>query len=297
MMNVHVVAAKDYRDAMRSHMLLALSGLLVALIGIVYVGGWWVDPDAEPAFLAEVLALPLQVIVPLLALIAGYMSIVGERRSGSIKLLLGLPPTRSDVIVGKLIGRLAVVTTAIVVGGVVASGLSLVLFGTLALGDLGAVFAGTVLLGAAFVGIAVGVSAMAPSRGKAMAVVVGLYVLFVGFWNVLGGAVFRVVEGGFPPNPIIEDTTIPPWILLFDRLNPMDAYSGVVSWLFDGEIFPLTLQFPIGVPNLPEGQLPDAIGGSVPWYLSEWVALLILLAWLVVPVVIGFLAFRRADIG
>lgn len=46
----------------------------------------------------------------------GYRAIVGERESGSLKFLLGLPHTRRDVILGKLIGRVSTVTVAVLVG-------------------------------------------------------------------------------------------------------------------------------------------------------------------------------------
>ncbi|WP_227774041.1 ABC transporter permease [Haladaptatus pallidirubidus] len=36
---------------------------------------------------------------------------------------------------------------------------------------------------------------------------------------------------------------------------------------------------------------------NIPFYLEEWFMLVILGAWLVVPLTIGYLSFERADLG
>ncbi|MFC7114164.1 hypothetical protein ACFQH2_03150 [Natronoarchaeum sp. GCM10025703] len=57
------------------------------------------------------------------------------------------------------------------------------------------------MLGFAFVGIAVGFSAAVASRGRAMAGVVSTYLVFLGFWDVLVGGIYRIVTGSFPAAP------------------------------------------------------------------------------------------------
>ena len=47
------------------------------------------------------------VLLPLGVLLLSYQSIVGERTSGSVKFVLGLPLTRTDVLLGKIVGRTA----------------------------------------------------------------------------------------------------------------------------------------------------------------------------------------------
>lgn len=294
-MNLHFVAAKDYRDAVRSKMLWSVTGLLVALVGIVYVATWRWGTGMDADEVAPVLALLVQLIVPLLAVIAGYMAIVGERRSGTIRILLGLPPTRIDVVFGKLIGRVGVVATAILTAFAVALALSALLLGSVPVRDLAGLGAATLLLGSAFVGLAVGVSAAVATRGRAMAGVVGAYLLVLVFWNVIAGGIYRLVEGENPPRFAAEP--IEPWVLLLSRLNPMEAYGVVVSALIDERVPLVTFPFPGSVPSVPNDRLADVVVGDVPVYLSEWFAAATLVAWIVVPVVIGYLRFRRVDLG
>ncbi|MCL9815244.1 ABC transporter permease subunit [Natranaeroarchaeum aerophilus] len=296
-MSVPTVARKDFEDAVRSQMLWSMTGLLVGLIVLIYGAVRYFEGSAPADELAAILALPMQVIVPLAALIVGYMAIVGERRSGSIKILLSLPPTREDVVAGKLLGRAGVVATAVLAAFAVALVLGLVLFGEVAVGELFGLAVATLLLGFAFVGIAVGFSAAVASRGRAMAGVVGTYLVFLGFWDVLVGGIYRLATGAFPPGIIPMDGRIEPWALALQRLNPMEAYGVVASGLMDQQVFPLTLQFPIGVNVVGNEPLEDVVIGEVPFYLSEWFSAVVLLAWFVVPVALGYLRFRNADLG
>ncbi len=296
-MSVPTVARKDFEDAVRSQMLWSMTALLVGLIVLIFGAIRYFEGSIPAAELASVLALPMQVIVPLAALIVGYMAIVGERRSGSIKILLSLPPTREDVVAGKLLGRAGVVATAVLAAFAVALVLGLALFGEVAAGDLFGLAVATLLLGFAFVGIAVGFSAAVASRGRAMAGVVGTYLVFLGFWDVLVGGIYRLLTGGFPASPITPDSQIEPWALALQRLNPMEAYGVVASGLIEEQVFPLTLQFPIGINVFSDAAVDDLVIGDAPFYLSEWFSAVVLLAWFVVPVVLGYFRFRNADLG
>jgi len=290
-MSVSVVARKDFEDALRSRMLWSLTGLLVLLVGIGYVAVWTWGHDPAAEDMVNFLSLPLQVLVPISALIVGYMAVVGERRSGSIKLLLGLPPTRGDVVLGKLVGRSGVVAVAILAAFAAAALLSLALFGALPLAGLGGLLLATMLLGLAFVGIAVGVSAASASRGRAMAATVGTYVVFIGFWKLLTAGVYYLANDGAPSLPIEG-----PYLLL-ERLNPMQAFAVVATELSGSDVFPVLFQYGVGIPSVPASELSTAVAGDLPFYLEPWSAVAVLVAWFVAPMTVGYLRFRSADLG
>lgn len=296
-MSVATVARKDFEDAVRSQMLWSLVGLLVGLITLVYGALWYFGEDLPSGELASILALPMQVIVPLAALIVGYMAIVGERRSGSIKILLSLPPTREEVVAGKLLGRAGVIAVAVLAALAAGFVLTSLLFGEALFGDFVGLAVATLLLGFAFVGIAVGFSAAMASRGRAMAGVVSTYLLFLGFWDVVVGGIYRLVTGSFPPSVVTPESQIEAWALLVQRLNPMEAYGVVASALMGDQVMPLTLQFPIGITLFGNEPLEDVVIGDLPFYLSEWFSVAVLLAWFLIPVLLGYLRFRGADLG
>jgi ABC-2 type transport system permease protein len=285
------VARKDFEDAVRSKMLWSLMGLLVLIVGIIYVAIWWNVDDPEPVDIVGAATAIFQLIVPLVALIAGYLSIVGERRSGSIKVLLSLPPDRRDVVFGKLLGRAGVIGATVLAAFLALVVLSLVFFQSLPIVDFLGIALASVLTGMAFVGIAVGVSALVASRGRAMAGVVGLYLVFLLFWDLLTAGVYRVVAGELPGNP---GDQFEAWYVFLQWLNPLEAYSVLTDTIL-GETFG-AFTIPLFAPQ-ETSATERVVAGEVPAYLQEPVTVPILLFWFVVPVALGYLRFRGADLG
>ncbi|WP_255169234.1 ABC transporter permease subunit [Natrononativus amylolyticus] len=284
------VARKDFEDAGRSKLLWGLVTLLVGIVAVGYTAIWYVDPDAGAAEVLGFLGFPLQTIVPIAALIAGYMAVVGERRSGSIKLLLGLPPNRTDVVVGKLIGRVAVVATAILLAFALALVLGAVFFGSVPLVDWLGFAALTLLFGATFAGLAVGASAGVSTRGKSMALVVGVYMLFVALWELVTAGPYYLIYDEGPP---VEPAT---WYLVVDQFNPMSAYTTVANGVIEGEVFPFAFQY--GLEDFEAATMTPAerYPGEAPFYLQDWFGIVVLLFWLVVPVAIGYYRFTKTDL-
>ncbi|ELY65171.1 ABC transporter permease subunit [Natrinema versiforme] len=288
--HIPIVARKEFDDAGRSKLLWSLIGLLVGLVVIGYTAIWYTVDDVTAAEALSFVGTPLQVIIPIAALIAGYMAVVGERRSGSIKLLLGLPPNRTDIVFGKLLGRTAVVGLAVGLAFLVSLVLGAVFFGSVPFVDWLGFAAVSVLFGTTFVGLAVGVSAGVATRGKSMAIVVGLYMVFVALWELLTAGPYYLIYDEGPP---VEPET---WYLVLDQFNPIFAYTNLANTIVEGSIFPF--QFQYGLQSTEAYGLTPAerYPGDAPFYLQDWFGVVVLLFWLVVPVAIGYYRFQRADL-
>lgn len=286
-----VVARKDFEDAVQSKMLWSLMGLLVGIILLIYVAIWWNVDSPEALDIVGPASAIMQLIVPLVALIAGYMAIVGERQSGSVKVLLSLPPTRRDVVFGKLLGRSGVIFAAIGAAFLALVALSLVFFQSLPLEDFLGIGGASLLTGIAFIGIAVGISAMVATRGRAMAGVIGLYLLCLLFWDILTAGIYRLVEGELPPGPGGEFEA---WYVFLQWLNPVEAYAVLTDAIL-GESFG-AFTIPLFAPQ--EASATErVVAGEVPAYLQDPVAIPILLVWCLLPVCLGYLRFRGVDLG
>jgi len=290
------VARKDFEDAVRSKVLWGLIATFVAFLVMSLLSAeelvQGVDTVTADIALAGVATLA-QLFVPGVALAGGYLAVAGERRSGSLRVLLTYPFSRLDVVLGKLVGRTVVTLTALVVGFAVASVLVVVLYGTpSAVSFLG--FVGlSVLLGAAFTGLAVGGSAVAGTRGRAMTLTIGPFVAMVFFWKPVVVGLYYAVAGSLP------GISVEPWYLLLKRLNPLVAYRTLAGNLLGEPVQ--------AVPNLPLEDLPagmvaarfsatDRVAGEIPFYLQDWFAVLVLVAWGVVPVALGYWRFLRNDL-
>lgn len=275
-----VVARKDFEDAVRSRLLWAITAIfLLFTAGAVYVRKS-VLPDAPGLPSAtQFLTAPSALIIPLAALVVAYLAIAGERESGSIKILLGLPHSRADVVLGKLIGRTAVVTVGIVVAFAGAAVTLLALFGELPVVDFALLTLVTVLFGLTYVGIAIGASSFAATRSRAMALAISAFFLFQVLWDIVPLGVYYLVEGSIPG----PTTALPPWYYFTQIINPNTAYTRAAEIVFSG----------VG-PYVP---LETLSGSSAPFYVQNWFGLVVLLVWLVVPVTLGYWQFQRADLG
>jgi ABC-2 type transport system permease protein len=294
-MSWQAIARKDFQDAVRSKWLWALSAIFFGLfVGSAYLIGSGIESQGNQPLTSEVFVPTLgnrvvALVVPIVAIVVAYSSIIGERESGSLKLLLSLPHSRQDVVAGKTLGRSTVLALPILVGMLLAA-VVLVFYGI----DVGALkylaFVGlTLLLGIVFVNIAVGVSAGASTNRRAMLGTVGLYVVFTMLWTQVRRVllVFNDKLGlGW------ENIALVKYGLFIKYFNPIRAYETLVTRLYADSVLSARLY---GVRGLQRQMISKQLG-EAPFYLSDWVVLAQFLLWLLVPAALGYLAFKNADL-
>lgn len=282
---------------MQSKLLWGLIGVFVAFLVMSLLSAEQLFPEAATVDAAKALsgvAMLAQLFVPGIALVAGYMAVVGERRTGSLRVLLSYPFSRRDVVAGKLVGRALVTGTALVVGFAASTALVVALYGAPSTGEFAGFVAAGVLLGLTWTGLAVGGSAAAETRGRAMSLTIGTFAGMVFFWKPIVVGLYYAVEGSLP------GLRVDSWYLLVDRLNPLEAYRVLAESVL-GERVSAVPRLPLeDVPaNAPLEQLAvtNRVAGEVPFYLEDWFAVVVLAAWGVIPVVLGYWRFERSDLG
>lgn len=286
-MNVLVIAKKDFREAIRSRVLLGLTVLfaLFTTIGAYLVSfiPALVGPGGEEVEVSLVygLAAPANILVPIIGLLLGYKAIAGERESGSLNCLLGLPHTRLDVVLGKVVGRTAVVAASILIGFAVGSVVVMALSGSFSPLLHLAFTMTTIILGMTFVCLGVGLSAAASSTSRAAWGAFGIFALFQFLWNFIGLFIQYAITGSVVPRP-----PLPEAYLLFARFNPQSAYSTVLSSLL-----------PAGESLNSASMIMRMIGDDVPVFFNGWFGFGVLVLWAVIPLTLGYLQFRRAELA
>lgn len=298
-MSWRTVARKDFEDVVRSRMVWSILAVFVLLMTIVVLGAS--SNSGQDVGLADVVnffsTLGGELLVPLTALVVGYMAIAGERESGSLRILFGLSHGRRDVLVGKATSRVTTMVVVATVACVSAAVLSLAVFGSMPADVFVGFLVLTVGLAAAFTGIALGVSAVTGSRRGAMGGAVGSYVFFTILWNPFVAGLHYAVEGE------LVGIDAPAWYLFLQRLSPLEAYRQGLMELLGENVFGL-FGWEFIVEDVDQEAMADGglvvsnrVGGEAPFYLTEWFAVLILLAWLVVPLALGLRHFEAADLN
>ena len=284
-MSWQAVAEKDFRDAIRSRLLIVLT-LLFTLFsaGAAYLVTE-IDPPQQAAFTGEVTTVLLisglvsatAVFIPIVSIAVAYRSLAGERDSGSLKLLLSLPNSRLDVVLGKFVGRAGVVAVALFVGfavGIVVTASLADAFSPLEY----VVFVGISMLFAfVFIAITVGVSAFTSSTSRAAYGAFGLFVVFQFLWSSLAQGVAYAVNG-FSFEGIEEGDAVFELFQVLTILDPTAAYQQGTLWVVR--------------------RLADS-GESTPdlaFYLQDWFGFIVMALWIVVPLAIGYTRFESSDL-
>ena len=306
-MSWQAVARKEFRDAIRSRWLhgstlffaLFLGGAAALFFGVL------IGPENRQVsnlfgFFANLgvfsFSFPglLAVVLGFIALSTSYGSITGERETGSIKLLLSLPNSRLDAMVGKFLGRSAVVVAALLVGFLFVF-VVLIATGTrLQLGSFVPQVALTALLGMAFVSIGLGISALAGSNREATLATMGLYLVFAVLWGSVSEGIPKLINytadqvgvGG-----VSELTRVKLGVFL-KYLNPLKAYETLAAELYYGPARARLVSATFGE----QTALGPVLQESVPVYFSGGFLFVVLLAWIALPVAVGYWAFDRDDL-
>ncbi|MFB6135631.1 MAG: ABC transporter permease subunit [Halobacteriaceae archaeon] len=273
-MSTLTIAKKDFQDAVRAKSLWALSALFVLAVGGIawlFSSSNFVGAGQQATTLGFVVFLQgiAGTFVSIAGLVVAHKAISGERESGSLKILLGLPHSRRDVVFGKILGRSLVLTVAIVLGFLAAAVVMVVRFADLDFAKYALFGLLTVAYGFVFVTIAVGISSLTGSSSRSAALAIGFWILNQA-WGALSLGVLFVVSGFTIPSPPWPD-----WYAAFQGLSPGAAYGNAATYFLSEEARQITEQF----------------GG-----LPEWYGVVVLAAWMVLVLVFGYARFERVDL-
>ncbi|KYH25274.1 ABC-2 family transporter protein [Halalkalicoccus paucihalophilus] len=285
-MSAIAIAKKDFQDAVRSRGLIVLTAIFVLFtVAGAYIGtqvsGLLGDEAGDTLDLIIGLQTPASFLVPIIALLIGYGAVAGERESGSLKFLLGLPHTRQDVVLGKVLGRTAVVAVSILIGFVAGMIAIFAFTGSFSLLEYAVFTLLTVALGFVYVCIGVGLSSMTKSTTRAAVGAFGLLALFWILWSVIAQLLLYLTSGSVFPQP-----PIPGWYVAFLSLPPGPAYGSALGAILD--------EGGLAVASTYEGQ--GLVEGGIPIVAEPWFGFVLLAAWAFVPLAIGLVRFDRVDL-
>ena len=276
MKNVFLISGKEIQECLRNRWVVAMTLLLAALaLSLTFLGSAPTGNVGAAALDVVIVSLSSLTIfvVPLVALLISHDAIVGEMERGTMLLLLSYPVGRLQVLLGKFLGHLTILTFATVFG-YGAAAVALMISGSAITGGSWIAFTSmiltSILLGAVFIAIGYLISALVRERATAAGIAIGIWLLLVVLFDmaVLGALV--VDQGRTISSAALSA------LLLF---NPTDVYR----------LFNLA-----GAENI--SVLSNMSGVAESAHLGPFVLLSTLVAWVLVPLTLAGLAFSRREL-
>lgn len=266
---IFTIAGKEFRDRMRNRWVLAISivfaafALVIAYFGAAQQGS--VGFRSIEITIASLVSLVIY-LIPLIALILGFDAIVGERERGSLDLLLTMPITRLELILGKYLGLSGALALSTVAGFGLAGVAMAGQMDANALLHYSGFILSSVLLGMVFLGLAVMLSVFAADRAGASGLAIAVWFFFVLVFDLLLLGALVTTSGHY-------GGAIFPYLLL---LNPADVFR--VLNIFSLEdvrtLYGMATVFPEELAS------PLLLGG-------------IMLLWIVAPLTIALWRFKK----
>lgn len=265
---IGVIAEKEFWDRIRNRWVLAVAAvftifaLVIAYLGAAQQGA--VGFRGIDVTIAGLVSLVIY-LVPLIALILGYDAIVGERDRGSLELLLSMPITHLELLLGKFFGLAMALTFSTLAGFGLAGIILSYEIGLTALYHYAAFLVSALLLGWAFLSIAVMVSVVAGDRIRASGIAIGLWFFYVLVYDLLLLGLLVVTEGKMSLNFF-------PILLM---LNPADIFRILNLFGFEEvrRLYGLATVFPDTLAN--------------PWLMGTAMVL-----WIIAPLGLAIWRFR-----
>ncbi|WP_018858104.1 ABC transporter permease subunit [Rhizobium sp. 42MFCr.1] len=275
MNNIVIIARKEIQEGLRNRWVIAVTLLLASLaltlsfLGSAPTGN--VGAGRLDIVIVSLASLTI-FLVPLIALLLSHDAIVGELERGTLLLLLSYPVARSQIVFGKFLAHILILSFATLLG-YGAAGLALVVAGTPTTAEswtaFGAMIGSSILLGSVFTAIGYLVSATVSQRSTAGGIALGVWLFFVIIYDMgLLGAIVSTKGVGFSPGLLS--------ILLM--ANPTDAYRL------------------LNLGSETAGSVSALSGLAASSKLSPTVLMASLALWVAVPLSLAMLRFSRREL-
>ncbi|MCW1917361.1 ABC transporter permease [Rhodobacter sp. KR11] len=183
------LALAEFRIGIRNRWLAIAVGLMMLFALVLSAAGSGptgsLGVDRLSVTVASLTSLSVY-LVPLMALLMSFDAVAGEVERGTLPLILTYPVSRAQLLAGKALAHLGILTLALVAGFGAAGGLAFALDGQAAQGlpALIRLTLSSVALGATFLGLGYAISARARRPSGAAGLAIGLWLVAVVLYDL-----------------------------------------------------------------------------------------------------------------
>lgn len=273
-MSISSIARQDFLSLRRTRLVWAV----LLFCPLLIAGGFYAVVSSQTGTsrtaLVGLLGLvfPILTFVPMLSLVISSFSIAKERERGSVRFLLSFPNDRREIVLGKFLSRSSLIASGLLVGFVLATLLSIFVFDDPAILMFTTFCALTVLFTTSYVGIATGISATVTTQSRAIIGSIGAYLVWNVFW-------IPAVPNSIPSLLQEHSSLSSSALVLVNMVSPSNAYLQSLQYVS---------------PGVEELVRTMSTGSEL---VSPLLAVSMLLIWSMLPLVLGYWRFRKADIS
>ena len=274
MHKLFIVAQKEFKDGFRNSWIIAITVIYAVFsLGLAYFGSAASGTIGFASLETTIISLAslAVILIPLIALMLSYNTFVGEYEQGTMLLLLTYPISRTKLLLGKFFGQGAILAVSAIIGFGVAA-LAIIFAGDVeastALPAFGWFILSATLLGWVFIAIAYVISLSVSEKSQAAGLALLVWFFFVLVYD-LSLLALLVVEKGVLSSQFLSS------LLMF---NPTDVFRLMNYRALDASEFGGVLQL---------AQSSE---------LGVWGLLMVMLAWVVIPLLVAGLIFKRRSV-
>jgi Cu-processing system permease protein len=270
-----ILAMKELRDGFRNRwvaaaiVVLGILALTLSVLGSAPTGSVRVSElDISVVSLASLSVY----LIPLIALMLSFDAMVGEFERGTMMLLLTYPVTRWQIIMGKFLGHVLILSIAILLGyGGAVVVLTLVTGGsTEGWPAYAMMMASSLVLGSVFIALGYLVSVLVRERATAIGAAVGLWLVFVVLYDLLLFGVLTMDEDQLIGQQLFS---------MLMLVSPTDTYRVLNLSSFEGV-----------------SEAAGISGIASEAGLSGALLISVMLLWVIAPLMATLLVFQRREL-
>ncbi|MEA2053648.1 MAG: ABC transporter permease subunit [Candidatus Thermoplasmatota archaeon] len=276
---IYTIAKKEFLDNIRNKWIIVITIIFIILtIASSYLAGGQAGGDEIFGGMEDTVVALMSIytlLIPLIAIMLGFSTIAGEAEKGALSVVLSYPVKRVEVLLGKFLGLGSVLAVTPLIG----FGLSGIVIATIVGAEEGLAFiafiALAIILGLMYLSLIICISALCRNRVRAIA---GGIILF--FWAMIYGMIVMAVyygTGGDFMKLMSGEGTYPDWLWSSVVFSPSDLNQMAVMRAFG---------------------LKQAMGISLeaPDWMSMPFVLAVQLIWIIIPLILAYIFFKRRDI-
>jgi len=275
---ISVIAKKEIMDNVRNLWIIIMT-IIFAILTIAmsavgsYLSEGWQSLDVTIALMMSIVTL----LVPIIALMLGYAAIVGEIEKGSMNIMISLPVSRLQIVIGKLLGLGGVLSFTILVGFGIAGIIIGIMVPNVNYIEYLIFIVATILIGLVYLNVAFFFSNLFKKRSTALG---GAIFLWFFFNMMLPIILLGVAWGGAAMTDILSGSA-PDWYFMIDLINPMSVFSALVFLNVGGGLSSMDSM---------------SVQMQYPEFYSSGLMVLILAAWIVGFFALSYWRFSKKDI-